>query len=674
MDQASNYAAVNGPLDWLFVFVWLLICAISVIPGRQICRRVCGQLDLSLRIGVYGLVGLGVTGTLLALFTAVGAGVPMSLGFIGTLYGIGQKVLVRSGAAKRPAVRYTKPERLEWLAVGVLALCVLLNLLVLLAPSTAADWDSIAYHLAVPKLYLAQHNLAHIATIHHSNFPEVVEMLFLPGLAIKSQAAAKATLLAFTLFGYFAIFGFTRDAYGKPAAWWATVAFATVPTVLWEGATAYIDVAHGLFIGVGILLVLQSAVKNQHLWIPAGLLLGFGCASKYNGLQAVILIVLILVFLMWRKVTTQGWKPALIVVLLPALVAGPWYVRNIIASHNPVYPFLYEQFGGQGWDERRASIYRDQQLLFGVGVNKDHKDWSQLGHAIFGLTYQPGRYVDPDEVDGGGSPLGAIGVSVFAGLLFWALVKRPGAFEGAVLAYAGLSFILWFALSQQSRYIITLAVPASVLLGAAATTKGIGRLAAAVAAGQAAFTLWLYDSSTVANAIPVAVGKVAPLDYLHTALPWSLAAESINELPVDSKVALYDQVFGFYLDRPYVWANPPHSMLIPYDSMRSGADYVLAIRRLGFTHVYVQFVGDETDATFAAALGYFGQPTALPDELRAKWKGDWIQVWKVWLAEAVANGQIKPVKTFKKGMLFEIPPVAISQVPTRDGGLKRYPT
>ena len=47
---------------------------------------------------------------------------------------------------------------------------------------------------------------------------------------------------------------------------------------------------------------------------------------------------------------------------------------------------------------------------------------------------------------------------------------------------------------------------------------------------------------------------------------------SIRTRPRTAGVVFYDEVCGFYLDRPYLWGNAGHSSYIPYDQMKNGND------------------------------------------------------------------------------------------------------
>ena len=51
------------------------------------------------------------------------------------------------------------------------------------------------------------------------------------------------------------------------------------------------------------------------------------------------------------------------------------------------------------------------------------------------------------------------------------------------------------------------------------------------------------------------------------------------------KVALYDEVRGFYLDVPYFWANPGHHTLLPYDTYTEPEHLLQGLKSLGVTHI-----------------------------------------------------------------------------------------
>jgi hypothetical protein len=66
-------------------------------------------------------------------------------------------------------------------------------------------------------------------------------------------------------------------------------------------------------------------------------------------------------------------------------------------------------------------------------------------------------------------------------------------------------------------------------------------------------------------------------------------ASYINQLPQDSKIALYQETRGYYLDRKYFWANPLQHNLIPYERLERWADLAAELRKHGITHVLINY-------------------------------------------------------------------------------------
>ncbi|MES1228294.1 MAG: hypothetical protein ABUL72_06445, partial [Armatimonadota bacterium] len=121
--------------------------------------------------------------------------------------------------------------------------------------------------------------------------------------------------------------------------------------------------------------------------------------------------------------------------------------------------------------------------------------------------------------------------------------------------------------------------------------------------------------------LPAAIGAESVATYEQQHVPFYEAATVINgAVPKNGRIALYDEVFGYFLDVPYYWANPGHSNEIPYDQMRSGHDYVEAMRRMGFTHVYVNLAPSvhsiELSQAWIGAMGFNGEHPFTPDMIQ----------------------------------------------------------
>jgi hypothetical protein len=621
-----------------------------------LCRRLVSDLDPAARLGMLGLIGLGMLGFVTFFVGLIPGGLQWGIAVPIVCAVCGWYALVSNrGDFAKPKL----PEGMWLLPAVAIALGFAMALIGVLAPSDPTDWDALAYHLAVPKLWTQAGQIYYIPFIHQSNFPFGVDNLYIWGLSWGGESGAKAFSLAFLLFGALAIFGLTRTKYGEKPGWWAVLAYATVPSVLWEGGSAYIDLAHGLYAGLGILLVakmLDSGTRRD--MALAVILLGFAVASKYTGLQTVLAVCLVVVVAaaISRK-SGAGIVSALIIGCVAFAIGSPWLIRNVVNTRNPVYPFLYEQLGARNWDQRRSDIYRNEQQSFGVGRVGNHRDTTAIGHAILGLAYQPGRYVNPQQDRGLGTPLGAIGFAVMAALLLWMFSGRAGPFENAILASLLLSAVMWFFLSQQSRYILTWAIPLASMLGGGVERLKLGKGLAAAAVVQAIVSLFLVSQLRTSLQIHAVAGDVTPDQYRQKTIPFFEASQAINKLGPGTKVALYDEVFGYLLDVPYFWANPGHSTLIPYDSMKDGADFAREMKSIGFTHVYLNTSSKPRDLAIAwvASMGLNGQPAPMDPKQQQGLFDNWETKWMALVADAARRGLLRPVQSFRGGgILFQL--------------------
>lgn len=626
----------------LGVLLTALFSVLAAFSGHALTKKWTTGFDPAERIGVSGLVGLGFAG----LATLLVGVLPNGLTYAPIVLGAALLAL----AAKAVSSGFAGDWRFKSSGMGLafvasLILIGLLALVAVLAPSVSTDWDSIAYHLAVPKLWIEHGQIDFVQGIHHSNFPSTMEMLFLWGLQWGGQSGAKAFSLAVYVFGCLAAFGLARRWYRGNAGWWAALGFAGIPVVAWESGTAYIDVAHGLYAALGALYAMESARDgDKRLLVLSGVCLGLALGTKYTGLQMLFAVVLVLAIATMLK---MGFKEAvrakLVVGLVAVAIASPWYIKTAVMTGNPVYPFFYSALGGRDWDEWRAQIYSAEQKSFGVG-----SDPSQFGHAVLGLGYQPGRYTNPRQHEGGGFPTGAVGFAALLAGVCAATCGRLRREERLVLAVVGLGFLMWFGLSQQSRYLTMLAIPLVVLGAGQVARVRWGPVVAAAFALQAMATVYLVNAFQTDHQLEVVLGRVSEEDYLSQMLPFYPAAQEINRLPATSKTALYDEVFGFYLDRSYFWANPGHSMLIPYRELDSGHEYATEMSELGFSHVYINLgLGDRRFAEALLGVPYTQDEwSAMQEDLNTR--------WKLLVADAANAGRLRQVAQTRSGALYEI--------------------
>lgn len=580
--------------------------AVALGVGRVLFPRGLPGLSTASMLAVWTALGFGALGS--ATMLVGWAGGLERLPLLAVLFcAVGVMGWVRGGL---PTAQVALP-----LTALICAGLLLLRLPAALAPSDSSDWDTLSHQLAMGRIWLDSGGLDFIPFMPHSNVPGVVNMLYLWGLWAGDQYAAKMLSLLFLAVAALAVGGVAGARYGRAAADWAGLAAIASPVLLWEAGTGYVDIPHGIWTALAVLAFASACSADEDgeatPWlIMGGWAMGFALGSKYIALPIAGILLLGMVWLAARRKALM--KPVAAAVILATVTALPWYVRNVVNTGNPFYPFLYSVFDGRNWSEENAAAFRAEQSQFGIGVRPGGGvNPVALGGAITGLALQPDRQINR------GSPFGATGAVFLLAPLLWAFSGRGGRFERTLLLVLLLSIVAWFFMTQQSRYLAGLVLASSALAGGVMTLRFRPLMIAAISL-QVAWCYLLFgylNRDELAAQVAVATGEVSKEEYLRARFDFWPGVQAINSLEEGATVALYDEVRGFYLERRYFWANPQHSTMIPYESISNSLELVERLRKVGATHVYVHLSPIILGADRAARLSRaFSDPTAPVEE------------------------------------------------------------
>lgn len=564
---------MDKPLITLPIF--LLFAIISMAFGRKLLALLKVKAESRAESLVFG-IGLGL-GVLAYLVLAVGlAGLLFSWTLLAiivvmalvSLREISQVLMDVVNSLRSRAVFKLKTSD-GLIAVSMVSLGAI-ALIASLAPPSGMDWDGLAYHFAIPKMYLAKHAIFYVPFISHSNFPFLTEMLYTIGLSLGSTSIAK--LFHFTMYisSAMAVYALGRRHVNRLTGSIAAVLFMSIPVVLWEAGLAYADITTALYITLAAYAALNWEQNGSSRWlVVCGLMCGFALGTKVlSAVPTAALCIWILVS-SWRSGKWgRGVSLALITGGIALLVGSPWYIKSYIYTGNPVYPFLYNIFGGRYWNQADADMYRNAQLAFGMG-----RSLRDLLLVPWNLAMNGFRFFDNKAVCGliGAAFIGLIPVGLLAGKLNKTVLKL-----GFVLA----AFLAaWFILMQQSRYLIGVLPLACIMAASTVNTANsrwtIGRHAVNIFVVLCVTLSILVGIVMSANVGPVVTGAVSRDEFLSGTLDVYDAQVYINDVsPKDAKVVLFDEVRGFYLDREYIWGNPGHHEMIPWKSFKTGKDMV----------------------------------------------------------------------------------------------------
>jgi hypothetical protein len=663
------------------LLVVAVVGCVACMLGRTLVNLVLGRggpridvlrssekLLLSCAIGLgliaYGVFCLGMAGLLTPAFLS-------ALLAVGTLAGIpGLRAICRD---LKPCIGPSLGHHSDNLSgigrlLAVTLRCVLVLLLVVAViacfqPPGAHAWDALAYHLADPKVFLSNHRILLLPTEHHSNFPFTMEMLFMLGLAFDGYAAANLFHLLTGVLLVLAVFSFCDRFLSTLAGLVGAVVFATTPLVLWEATVAYIDLGLALYVFLSTYLLMvataasawpsiksdlrSTAAGQSKIVLLAGVSIGFALGIKY---LALVPFVLLLLLALWRRVPMRQ----LVLFGMAACIVGcPWYIKNAVWMHNPVYPFAFGVFpGSRYWSASRAKPYSEEQESFGAPhtITRPAEAARNLAVTPWELVSAPEAYTNRADF----TFTSLIG-GLYAGSALSALFLRrsPPAVRGMLAIFAAM-VLFWFFVSQHIRYLIPALPFGAVVCGyvferwlaAAATATGQGNVRTRIVnraggfitlfafVGQAAVTGWgIFALPVAGNAAaqvqsaglePTALSVPEALtDLLNTQarerhlrrLNSYAAVQWINQhTSPGAGVVLYEDVFGFYLDRPYLWGNGEHSSYIPYNSLHTGQGLTEWLRGHGIEYALVNLNYSPGNAR-----------TLLPDDPEAV--GDIMRQW-----------------------------------------------
>ncbi len=617
--------------------LYLFILVATFVLGAGIVKRVGpasawagDRLLFSFALGLgllsYGVFFIGLLGWLSGSVLAILIGVCFACGLI----------LIRM--PERPHLQRAFPSDKHLPSQPILpelpfiALLVLINgmtwILCFLPPlDLRLEWDSLSYQLAVPKIYWQEGKIRYIPFTHHAQFPSLMPMLYLIGLAVTGGMSAtgdpSVSVAKMFHWTYFLIIQFTLLIWGASlsprslrAGLIAASLFASVPVAHTEATTAYSDLALTAYIVLSI-YCLSRADGDSRWLLLAGSFAGFAAGTKYTGLSAILFLPFYPLLSLFIRQKVR-WASVALSFLIAVAVASPWYVKNWLWTGNPVFPFAFSRFGGKNWSAEMARSYDLSNKEFGAGrdlrsvlflpvsLTFNEVRSSPCARQWLGFCRKPGdcasqwkcRHFENQDIPD--ISLGPFFL-VFLAPIVVLLVSEPPPRLLFPLAGFLLWFSWWFWSAQYLRYLLPAiglvcyfsGVAADRLIRSSLLTGWIVRIGTLVAITYG----FLFLVARTATWWDVALGLTPTGEVrglMERAIPGYSLLRMIRSLPSKSVIATYGYPFGFFIDRPYYWADPGHNRLIQYERILSVKDLIDQWRSRGTDYVIIhwRFVKD----------------------------------------------------------------------------------
>lgn len=547
------------------------------ISNYSMAEELAFALGLGLGVLALGVMVLGLThllyeASLYLLLLAGGmAGSKELLGLSGRLKG---RIY---GGDKRLDLFYL------CLALGV-GLLALLSLARALTPAHGAV-DPLAYHLALPKIYLKKHYLSFEPTITGALYPSNIGMLFALGIGLRGAILAQLLHCSMGLACLFAIMGFCRRYFDGKVGLWAVAIFSSMPVVVFFMPLGYIDVGVCFFQFLGFWALFNWLIeRNDRILVLSGLLTGLALGSKHPTLpmwvvgMGVIAAADLRAGISWAE-RARHWG------LFGGVALGllfPWYLRSFLAAGNPVWPLANGYFqgfpyggsfnvgsapggpgGGAGW---LPSAERLGDMVHGCAVS------------LWSWSWNMGDWQ---------RSIGGYLVALLPGLALYARSRR---IVLLTLFCALCYFIAVLYVDGNPRYNLYLFAFLSIAAGYAAEQLSRGGLHRVRSVLQAAFGLTLFFNVLLGYALAeTAVGFLlsgnSREQFLLEHEPNARVLRQVNQhLPESARILIQGDVKGYYCDRDYLWDHP-YQMVINYKEYNTQEKLIRRMQELGITHV-----------------------------------------------------------------------------------------
>ncbi len=335
-----------------------------------------------------------------------------------------------------------------------------------------------------------------------------------------------------------------------------------------------------------------------------GLLAGLAMGVKYPALVLTALIgkaITAQPFLLDRGLSTRLKHRCYkyLFAFTAFIVGGVWYLRALVHTGNPVYPFFRQVFGGSGLDVVLDPIKQPMVVTA----------WNLLT-ALGPMTLQPDRF------DSFSHQFGPVFLLFLPALV---LEKAPRRVLGiAAIGYAFL--VICLTQRQSMRFVLMALGPMAVAVAWLASTWWDRRsVPCRVLIGVLLATLGFEASLAVArvrHGLGVVLGRETAEQFLERREPTFRVGHWVGaNLPGTVRIVGQDHR-GFYFPRPYTMELAHRRRTGLGRSGESASAVVERLRRSGFTHVLlcppVPEVAVEFDPTpRAAARPLAGTPHAL---------------------------------------------------------------
>ncbi|GLC87885.1 ArnT family glycosyltransferase [Lysinibacillus piscis] len=328
-------------------------------------------------------------------------------------------------------IKYFKYSKKIYFNVILLFIMFIPILSLTLYPPT--HWDDISYHLPIAQSLLKIGNLSGNEFLRYPYFPFNAEMLFTFGMIFgvkTSQIISSISLFTLCI----GIYGYIHKRTASIIlSIFSFIVMISSQILIFLSSVSYVDILLATFVTAAIILVVEYfETGNMYILYLSATFFGIAAGVKYTAL--IICVIAGILFILAIFLYKIEYKNLFKFIATVSVICIPWYIRTLIYTGNPVWPFMSSVFGtGDIWNE---DDYTGQFGDFTAnGVEKNFINFLKIPKMLS---------IDNYEVI-------ALNVIVWIGFLLFIVMKKKKS-QIFLLLFIILYTITWFLSINLPRY------------------------------------------------------------------------------------------------------------------------------------------------------------------------------------------------------------------------------
>lgn len=336
------------------LFSLLFIFSLSFVIGTFFfkCFKNIEEVSINFKLAI----GLGITGYLIMLLGVFGLYNSVAFIFFFTLTILTSLIFIRKrfffkiNIFKLPINSFTLSEKIIFISFFFI---MLISLFEVFAPATSED--SLSYHFKIPYDYVIAQKLIYMKSSLY-NMPHLLQMLYIVPFVFGGDEIGCHLINYFISILFLGVlYEFSKNLFSRKVALITLLIVSTLPMFTFIKISGRVEVGLALFLILGIFSITNYFGSKKTEWvILCGAFLGIAAGIKYTALLYIIILTSILYCSILLDKGSEFKKKIsimLIFFLVGCIFSFPFYLKNYLMTGNPLYPFLFNIFGGKDWSE-----------------------------------------------------------------------------------------------------------------------------------------------------------------------------------------------------------------------------------------------------------------------------------------------------------------------------------